>query len=312
MAVENDFLVFAGQSGANVVPQSAYAGQTWQQVGFASGIAQSAQLNKPWRQSSIMAAVLAQFIVANSGQPAIDDGTTATLLANFEAAITAQVTAQITTQATGRWLGRVIYATAGAFTETPPAGAKLALYDVNGAGGGGGGAQGTAAGQIAAGSGGGAGARAIKRVASPSIQTITVGIAGTGGAAAVAGTNGGTSSVGSLIVCTGGLGGSAGTAGTGGTGSGATGGTATGGDINIAGANGFGPIGIASLPIVKSGMGANSTYGSGGLEQAVFATGGAAIGNGAAGAGGCVPPSNAAGSSGGAGTPGIVIIDYFS
>lgn len=87
MPLENDFLVFAGQSGANVVPQASYAGQTWQQAGFSSGIAQSAQLNKPWRQSSIMAAVLAQFIVNNSGQPAIDDGTTATLLANLQTAV---------------------------------------------------------------------------------------------------------------------------------------------------------------------------------------------------------------------------------
>lgn len=89
MALENDFLVFAGASGSNVVPQASYLGATWQTGGFSSGIAQSAQLNKVWRQSSIMAAVLASFIVNNSGHTAIDDGTTATLLANLQAAVSA-------------------------------------------------------------------------------------------------------------------------------------------------------------------------------------------------------------------------------
>jgi hypothetical protein len=46
-------------------------------------------MNKTWRQSSIMASVLAQFIVDRTGQTAIDDGTTATLLANLKAAAAA-------------------------------------------------------------------------------------------------------------------------------------------------------------------------------------------------------------------------------
>lgn len=88
MTIENDFLTFAGGSGANVLTQSAYAALTDALAnGFRSGVAQSAQMNKVWRQSSIMAAVLAAFIVDQSGQPAIDDGTTATLEANFIAGI---------------------------------------------------------------------------------------------------------------------------------------------------------------------------------------------------------------------------------
>lgn len=88
MTIENDFLTFAGGSGANVLSQSAYAAQTALLAnGFSSGVASSAQLNKVWRQSSIMAAVLAAFIVDQSGQPAIDDGTTATLEANLLLAI---------------------------------------------------------------------------------------------------------------------------------------------------------------------------------------------------------------------------------
>jgi hypothetical protein len=88
MAVENDFLPFAVGTGANVIAQVDYVADTADlQDGFQAGIASSAKMNKVWRQSSIMAAVLAQFIVDSTSQPAIDDGTTATLLANLTMAV---------------------------------------------------------------------------------------------------------------------------------------------------------------------------------------------------------------------------------
>lgn len=87
MALEQDFLPFATGAGANVLTQSAYAALAALSTGYQSGVANSAQLNKTWRQSSIAAAILAQFIVNNSGQPAIDDGTTATLLTNLATAV---------------------------------------------------------------------------------------------------------------------------------------------------------------------------------------------------------------------------------
>ncbi|WP_233831771.1 gp53-like domain-containing protein [Paraburkholderia sp. ZP32-5] len=87
MATENDFLPFAAGAGANVLSQAAYAALSAVSTGYQSGVAQSAAVNKTLRQSSIMAAVLAQFIVAETGQAAIDDGTTATLLANFTKAV---------------------------------------------------------------------------------------------------------------------------------------------------------------------------------------------------------------------------------
>lgn len=88
MTIEQDFLPFANGGGANVLTQSAYAALTSILAnGFSAGTAQSAQLNKVWRQSSIMAAVVAQFIVNQTGQPAIDDGTTATLLSNLATAV---------------------------------------------------------------------------------------------------------------------------------------------------------------------------------------------------------------------------------
>jgi hypothetical protein len=85
----SDFLVFAGASGANVVSQSTYASMGALGPGFSTGIAESNQLNKVWRQGSIMAAVLGQFIADITTQNSVDDGTTATLLGNLLTAIQA-------------------------------------------------------------------------------------------------------------------------------------------------------------------------------------------------------------------------------
>ncbi len=86
----NDFLVFGVGGSANVMSQADWAALAQRLTGFQAGVAPSAQFNKAWRQSSIMAAVLAQFIADLTGQPAVDDGTTATLLANLKAAVSAQ------------------------------------------------------------------------------------------------------------------------------------------------------------------------------------------------------------------------------
>ncbi|SAK20072.1 Tail fiber protein [Burkholderia multivorans] len=86
----NNFKPFAAAAGANVMSQADYEALAALLTGFQSGTAQSAQLNKVWRQSSIMAAVLGQFIADLTGQDAIDDGTTATLLANLKTAVQAQ------------------------------------------------------------------------------------------------------------------------------------------------------------------------------------------------------------------------------
>ncbi|WP_244137890.1 hypothetical protein [Burkholderia stabilis] len=86
----NNFKAFAAAAGANVMTQADYEALAALLTGFVSGTAQSAQLNKVWRQSSIMAAVLAQFLVDITGQDAIDDGTTTTLLTNLKAAVLAQ------------------------------------------------------------------------------------------------------------------------------------------------------------------------------------------------------------------------------
>lgn len=86
----NDFKIFAGSGGANVVSQSTYVGNTSLLAnGFSTGIADSTYLNKVWRQSSIMASMIAQYIFDRSGLDSIDDGTNETLLERFKAAIIA-------------------------------------------------------------------------------------------------------------------------------------------------------------------------------------------------------------------------------
>lgn len=83
MTATNDFLAFAAAGGANVVSQSTYAGGAVVGPGFVSGIAPSNVCNKAWRQSSIMAAVLAQVMANMTGQSSVDDGTTSTLISNL-------------------------------------------------------------------------------------------------------------------------------------------------------------------------------------------------------------------------------------
>lgn len=95
MPAVNDFKVFAGDPSADVITQAAYEALAALNLGFATGTAISGQLNKVWRQSSIMAAVLAQFISDQSGNDSIDDGTTAALLLNLTNSITNLATTSV-------------------------------------------------------------------------------------------------------------------------------------------------------------------------------------------------------------------------
>lgn len=75
----NQFLAFGTGGGANVIDQVTYSGLAARTSGFSSGTAQSAQLNKVWRQSSIIAAMIGQMIADYSGSDANDDGDIPTL-----------------------------------------------------------------------------------------------------------------------------------------------------------------------------------------------------------------------------------------
>lgn len=194
----NNFKPFAVGAGANVMTQADYETLAALLTGFQSGTAQSAQLNKVWRQSSIMAAVLAQFIVDLTGQDAIDDGTTSSLLAGLKSAVG------------GRLLNVQVFGTEGAFTYTKTAGANWAIGDVQAAGGQGGGSPAAGSGQVGFGTGGHSGARVVGRFSLAGVTTIpiTVGAGGSTGGAGAAGQPGGSSSIGTFLTAQGGPGGS--------------------------------------------------------------------------------------------------------
>ena len=84
----NDFKAFATGAGANVLTQPAFVALTALITnGFQSGTANSEQLNKVWRQSSVMASVIGDLIVKRTGLDALDDGNTNTVLANLQTAL---------------------------------------------------------------------------------------------------------------------------------------------------------------------------------------------------------------------------------
>lgn len=82
----NDFLTFAASVTANVYTNAEYADDPGQLNGNQPGIAKSKLVNKAIRQSSLMSVVLSQFIVDKTGSNAVDDGTTAALLADLKTA----------------------------------------------------------------------------------------------------------------------------------------------------------------------------------------------------------------------------------
>lgn len=84
---QNDFLPFATGVDANVLDQADYAALAAVINGFQPGIAQSAQLNKVWRQSSFWASVIAQFVANQTGDAVLDDGDAAGKLALLTSAI---------------------------------------------------------------------------------------------------------------------------------------------------------------------------------------------------------------------------------
>lgn len=83
----NQYLPFATGGGANVLTPSDYSGLAARLVGFSAGTALSQQLNSVWRQSSVAAAMIGQFINDVGGADALDDGNVENLLTSFERSI---------------------------------------------------------------------------------------------------------------------------------------------------------------------------------------------------------------------------------
>ncbi|SAL25579.1 hypothetical protein [Caballeronia telluris] len=303
----NDFLPFAVGGSANVLSQSAYAALSAITNGYSSGVAQSAALNKTWRQSSIMAAVLAQFISDQTGANSADDGTTATLLANLKKSMP------------GRLLGIQVFTASSAYTPGTYNGitATKARVRAIGAGGAGGGAAASGASTVSIGAGGCAGAYGELLVTSGlSSQTVTIGAGGTGVSGGSTGNAGGSTSFGALMVCGGGPGGvSSGAAAaapiiaTPGTGSPAA---VTGsGTLIVVGRGALGGMGLAinASAAFISGQGANSQWGQGGQQS--ISAGLGANGPGAGGSGALSALSGAA-AAGGPGGNGYLIVEEYA
>lgn len=294
----NDFLPFAGGAGANVLTQAAYVAQAaLRSNGFSAGTAQSAQLNKVWRQSSIMAAALAQMISDNTGADVLDDGTTATILANLENAVA------------GRLIRVQVFTANGVYT--PTAGTKSVVVEAVGGGGSGGACPATATNQAAAGGGGGAGSYGKARFTT-GFSGVTVTI-GQGGSAPAAGLNNGSpgsaTSFGALLSCPGGTAGNAGAVLSASGASGVNGGNATGPSganvIGFGGEAGANGVTISSAQAL-AGKGGSSSFGSGGHYPT---SGGARSGTGyGSGSSGVNSSQNSAATAGLAGQPGIVIV----
>lgn len=83
----NDFLPFAAAGGAGVLTQAEYAALAGRLTGFVDGIAEPAEVNKVWRQASVMAAMLGQFIGDYGALDALDDGDVADLVRDFARSI---------------------------------------------------------------------------------------------------------------------------------------------------------------------------------------------------------------------------------
>jgi hypothetical protein len=346
---DNDFLPFAVGPSANVLTQAEYEALTAiLQNGFQSGIAQSVQLNKVWRQSSIMAAVLAQFISDRTGQNATDDGTITTLLANLKASAAALngdstkvfsvapatqsqhavQLGQVTGLTSGRLLHRSVFTNVSGVIKVSVDGASPVTFSgpyvqlsaaatrgrtiVQAGGGSAGGGQACTSGQVAVAAGGAGGGWSIGDfpIASLVGQTISVGAGAPSDPAGGTGGTGGTSSIGSLTSATGGSGGLAALpAVPASTPFGSSiGGIGSGGQINSQGGSGL--YGFTT-PSPTSGFGGSSYFGPGPGGQGGVANGITGVNYGSGGSGGCNSSTGTA-RPGGAGAPGCIIIEEWA
>lgn len=205
---EQDFLVYDPNS-VNIETQTNYIADANRLNGISSGIMSSMLYNKSMRQASVIASMIAQFIVAQTGDNVIDDGTTATILANF-------ITALRNTPQTG---GGIYLTTASTSPWTVPANVASVWAEVWSGGGGSIGGNGGS---------GGSGAYSAGWVTVPPGGTMafTVGLGGLGSASQSDPVIAGGSSTFGPITCTGGNNGGGG---------GGAGGVASGGLLNING-----------------------------------------------------------------------------
>lgn len=136
MSIQQDFLVFGGAAGANVITQGSYAAMGARTGGFSAGVAPSAAVNKPIRQASIMAAAIGEMIAYYTNTPVVDDGTT-NAIENGIALLVRVLGAQYINSAQILSAGAYdVDTSAGPLTlplpATPSAGRVLTVTDVSG------------------------------------------------------------------------------------------------------------------------------------------------------------------------------------
>lgn len=85
----NDIKAFAAAGGANVLTQAEYLALAALSTGFTSGKANSKEVNKAMRQSSFVAAALAQFISDSANVDVLDDGNVSGLVTKLISALAA-------------------------------------------------------------------------------------------------------------------------------------------------------------------------------------------------------------------------------
>ena len=84
---KNEFLPFGTAEGANVLSNQEYEALAARHNGFNSGVAKSKELNKVWRQASLIASAVAQFIVDTDQKDLLDTGDFSDIKARLSSAI---------------------------------------------------------------------------------------------------------------------------------------------------------------------------------------------------------------------------------
>lgn len=222
-------------------------------------------------------------------------------------------------------LRSIQYLTSGtAATYTTPSNCRALRVICLGGGGGGGGVDGQGAGTAGVGGGGQAGGFVERFITSPQASyTYTIGAAGTAGAG-LSGGNGGdggttTFSGGAVSMSAGGGAGANGRLASSATGArglaGTGGGAATGGDLNVTGQAGVSAFTYSGVQTSTPDGGSCMPYGTCGRGGTVNGTTGglagtAGAGYGAGGGGGCVV-AETTNYAGGAGAPGVIIVEEY-